>query len=580
MKKKYKILLILAVLFVSVKLIFVGSNGDEEYCIEMAWRLARGDRMLLEMWEPHQTSAIFGAALIKLFWLFSGSSSTGIVLFLHFCGVCIQLGISYFLYRVLRKIFPESMENFAFLAGCVYALCYVKGIVAPEFTNLPNWFMTCSALCLILFLHDFPHDKEQKRQRRKCFGYLMLSGICLSGAALSYPSMVILYPVEVVLLCCYLKKERPLAVLLLTLPCLASGGAFAGYLFSYMNWQQIMEGLHHLLEDGSHASTPWRRIVRAGGHGAPLLCRVIFYYGVALAGTVLWKKGKRKKLDKKQTFILSCFIAMFLFFIIQIAIWLFREEFVNQPQAELIFLCILSIVLFSRIPGEKAAKELMVLVIFSATELLAFVLLSSMKLFEQVVCLGLGAIGGMGILCLAEEKVFADSSQKVLMRKMMITVMSFWVLALSFGRCWVSMQGGDVHTTPMEIRNIRKSGPAVGMITNYISGYRYNIMAEEWDELTGDAKAVMYAGPTAFYYMFGDEDMIISAPNTICTPVYDENLLDYWEEFPERYPDVVLVESVYGELFYEEDSFIVNWLNTEYQASTVTDYEFVRVYRK
>ena len=33
----------------------------------MAYRLVQGDRMFLEMWEPHQTSAFFSAAFLWLY---------------------------------------------------------------------------------------------------------------------------------------------------------------------------------------------------------------------------------------------------------------------------------------------------------------------------------------------------------------------------------------------------------------------------------------------------------------------------------------------------------------------------------
>ena len=40
------------------KNLFIGADTDEGYGIMVGYRLAMGDRLLLEMWEPHQTSAI------------------------------------------------------------------------------------------------------------------------------------------------------------------------------------------------------------------------------------------------------------------------------------------------------------------------------------------------------------------------------------------------------------------------------------------------------------------------------------------------------------------------------------------
>ena len=45
-------------LHIRQKNLFIGADTDEGYGIMAGYRLAMGDRLLLEMWEPHQTSAI------------------------------------------------------------------------------------------------------------------------------------------------------------------------------------------------------------------------------------------------------------------------------------------------------------------------------------------------------------------------------------------------------------------------------------------------------------------------------------------------------------------------------------------
>ena len=62
--KKWFYLLIIALAAYTIKNIFVGVDNDETYGIVLGYRLANGDKLLLEMWEPHQTSAIFTALFI------------------------------------------------------------------------------------------------------------------------------------------------------------------------------------------------------------------------------------------------------------------------------------------------------------------------------------------------------------------------------------------------------------------------------------------------------------------------------------------------------------------------------------
>ncbi|MFR8791977.1 hypothetical protein [Gallintestinimicrobium sp.] len=51
-----------AIIAYTAKNLFIGADTDEGYGIMAGYRLAMGDRLLLEMWEPHQTSAIFTAS--------------------------------------------------------------------------------------------------------------------------------------------------------------------------------------------------------------------------------------------------------------------------------------------------------------------------------------------------------------------------------------------------------------------------------------------------------------------------------------------------------------------------------------
>lgn len=63
----WKYLLLAASLIATVKIIFFGFDIDEQYAVSMAYRLVQGDRMFLEMWEPHQTSAFFSAAFLGIY---------------------------------------------------------------------------------------------------------------------------------------------------------------------------------------------------------------------------------------------------------------------------------------------------------------------------------------------------------------------------------------------------------------------------------------------------------------------------------------------------------------------------------
>ena len=62
---------------------------------------------------------------------------------------------------------------------------------------------------------------------------------------------------------------------------------------------------------------------------------------------------------------------------------------------------------------------------------------------------------------------------------------------------------------------------------------------------------------------------------------HDERLLDYWKINPDRYPDVVVFESCYGDIAQEgENSFIWNWLMEDFQPAERKDYPYITVFTR
>lgn len=68
--------------------------------------------------------------------------------------------------------------------------------------------------------------------------------------------------------------------------------------------------------------------------------------------------------------------------------------------------------------------------------------------------------------------------------------------------------------------------------------------------------------------------------STISTPTYDDKLLEYWEQNPEKQPNVVIVECWFGESKLKEDSWIMQWIDKEFQPDECVDGKYWRYYRK
>ena len=79
-----------------IKTIFISWDIDEGYAVAQAYRLVQGDKLLLDMWEPHQLSAYLPAFFMKIFIYVTGSTDY-IVIYLRVIGIIIHAALGFWL---------------------------------------------------------------------------------------------------------------------------------------------------------------------------------------------------------------------------------------------------------------------------------------------------------------------------------------------------------------------------------------------------------------------------------------------------------------------------------------------------
>lgn len=236
-KKFWKIICILAIIAYTAKNLFIGADTDEGYGIMAGYRLAMGDRLLLEMWEPHQTSAIFTAVFIRLFVKLTGGVNY-LNLFLRLVFFPIQACVSVFLYKTIRRTVPQMDENVAALMGLLYYMTTPKSIFIPEYSNLHNWFFALMVLCLLRY---FGAKDSEGRQTAGELRWLVLAGIFMTCDVLAYPSMVLVFLCCLVFLLVRRSEKKWKELCAYVLPCVASAAVMFTYLLSYMTPQKMLE---------------------------------------------------------------------------------------------------------------------------------------------------------------------------------------------------------------------------------------------------------------------------------------------------------------------------------------------------
>lgn len=582
MKKRKNVwfgLLAAALFAYTVKNIFVGADVDEGYGVMVGWRLAMGDRLLLEMWEPHQTSAVFTALLIKPFVLLTGGTAF-LNLYLRAVYFLVQGLIAWYGYRTLGSCLPRLKGRFSALAAMAFYVITPKCICIPEYSNLHMWFF--ALLCFQMMRYYCPDSPRRGR-----LGCLVWAGVFLSCDVLAYPSMALLFPVCLIFILRKPLRGRLCECAALALPCVLGAAAFVGYLLGYMSPKLIRQTLPHILGEGSHQAG---LLGKLAGWGIGLGQMAAVLLGGAAVSFALWlilRKCSRRAAEWE-----GGPFYLFLFYLVQTAYqvycWFTSEYNAGYPQAVLPALCLIGIYCYFK--GRRRDKTGLYLILFAFFNYFAVLLLSNWGPMNLNPYLLMGAIGGF--LCWQEYCQRGEEwgeagevSGKTGFRggrgtagwSFAAAACAVFVLCNAFGYCYL-MIGGDQGNSPIyEVRGYNRQGMRKGILTAYMNAYRYNSNQEIWAEAVPDGSRVLYVGPSQFFCMLGD--CVVSSPNTISTPVYDESLLAYWELNPDRYPDVVAVESWFGDIrILEEGDFMSRWLETQFQASRVVEYPYVTVY--
>lgn len=579
----------------TVKNLLVGADADEGYGMVLGYRLAKGDRLIQEMWEPHQTSAIFTALLIRPFLWIGGGNNDFLNLYLRVAYFALHGGLVLFCYGTLKKCVPGLGKTEAALCAGILYVTSPKAIYIPEYSNLHVWFFALLCLCLMRYYC------AMSPQRGK-MGVLGAAGLWLCCDALAYPSMVLLFPICVVFIFCHgrasgaakrrealksgetgrLKRDikKPLTeCLVFAFPCLAALLGFAGYVRSYMTVPQMMQVLPYILGDGTHQTTPLQKTgVWLESYGEILLMLAVGGM-LALAAaygrralTLLRNHGgeREKENDFTVSFLFFFFVSLLAW---QIYCWFFSDFNPGYPQILYTAICLMGI--FCHCRSQRAEKAGFYLILFSYANYFAVSLLSNWEPVHLHPYLCMGAMGG--ILCM--RAYFQERGKTEEGKKLLRAMCGLFILGNVFGYCYLIIGGEQLHSNIFTVRGINYEGARKGILVPYMSAYRYNTNLEAWREAVPKGSTVLYLGPAQYAYLLGD--CVIAAPSTISTPTYDESMLTYWELNPERRPDVVVVESCFGEIrIFQEESFMGRWLEEYCGDWFMEDYPYIRVYRK
>ena len=566
--KRIKTVLWIGTVLVVIKLIFVDYTLDEEYQIVMAYRNLKGDHLFCEMWEPHQTSAFMCILFMKLYMLLTGTT-TGIILYLRVVTTAIHGLLSYLVYRTFRK---NIHEEYAFLLAMLYFNISPKNIHIPEFGNMQLWFLTILILALQWYYEQGGKDR---------WYMLLLAGIALSGEVLTYPTCVVLYPVLLIYLWTKSANTKWRDCVILTATCGVCALAFLGAVLIYVSPAELLTNVQNLLSFDPTHDVSGMTGVKAKTYIDNVVLWAIWSAVIGVFSYITMQvvahvsKRANQPLDKKQKYTLFWVISILASLVVQAIYWLFLNGGYEYLQIHFLSVLVAAAALWKL--SDEGKKNLLWGIILTLAAYAAVMYISDLSMYYTLPHGALGLVFCMAVIISAVESTLGKMAKKM----SLLLLLSMCVACI--GARGYTLRGGKADNTIGAVAGVMKHGPAAGIFADYMSAYIYNCNYEDFmlhvesgDKVLIVANMVMAPGTTS--YMFRESE--ISHFSIVDPTTYDEKLLTYWEQYPDKEPNVIVVDCWYGGLMESPDSWIMKYIEEQFDYTTVNDGRYVRFYRK
>lgn len=560
-------ILLLGTVLAALKVIFFDYTMDEEYQIMMAYRNLEGDSLFREMWEPHQTSAFLCTWLMSVYKQVLGTY-TGVLIYLRICTTFIQVGISYYLYRVLSLLFKKE---YAFLCGLIYFNIVPKIIQIPEFSNMQLWFFSLTVLPLI----QYYWIKEENRRNK--WYLLVLAGGSMALEVLSYPSCLILFPFFLVCIFTQSGKWKWRDILLFAGTCAGCAVLWMAAVLKHVSLEEFLRNLKYMLEfDLTHELSG-----ATTGKGAAIISNIAGGIGFMLLAALIclpvyiFCRKKSAEWNTHKGKVVFAVLIITSAEIIQLVLWGILKKGYEVYHLHLLILLLASWFVWYLAGEEK--KYLHAGIIGTFISVFAVIYLSDLEMYHALPHGLLGYIFSALVLVSALQKVMKEDADR-------------WIYFLLMGLCVVSifakgytLRGGRNYNVVADTEGIMKYGPAAGILTDYMNAYIYNCNYEDFTAYVTEEDTVLIVANQVFsesttpYMISGAE---VAHYSIVDPTAYDERLLVYWELYPEKEPDVIVVDCWYGQLQEDVDSWIMQYIENEFGYTQVSDGRYVRFYRK
>lgn len=543
-----------------IKTLIVSSDIDEAYAVALAYRLLHGDKILLDMWEPHQFSSYLPAIFMKIFIEITGGTDY-IVIYLRIIGIVFHYILGFWLYKISSQFVGKIESLFITL---LHANFLAKWIQIPEFELMHYWYLLIVFLCLISYYHISSKSR-----------YLIISGIFMMLQLCNYPTMILLYPFYMLGIF-KMNKNRLKEIFISTISATIPGIIFIGYLFSYMNLEKFMRSLSFVMSDPSHMERKLsERMFDFCISATKDIGMLTISFGIIFI--LLYILYKEKK-NIKQILIVTFFISIILWCFIQIIGCLFFDKNQFYLQNRYLLISIFGIYIYS-ISKKRELSIYWFGIIPGFISLISTLLVTNMTLnvaFSKLFICVLSCF----LLVFINQKNDRENYKDI----KLISYFSCSILLLSLILCklvLIRVTGCLPVTINAKFEKV-EVGPLRGIYMVERTASTINKNFKLVKEYINKNDNFLYFGCENMIYLCTDAN--ISAASVQGTSVFNEDFLNYFEEHPEKYPTVIAVDKNFNTdyyMVYNPYNYIVNeWIEKEYEYNKKIESEDMILYFK
>ena len=554
-------ILILLSVVAAVNQLLIGFDIDEGYAVSMPFRLLQGDHLFADMWEVHQTSALLPAAFLWLFYQVTGSTAY-MVLYLRIVATLLHLGMTVLIYRKTRKYLTA---DWSLLFALMYLNLLPKWIISLDFSMQQVWGLTLLFTCLL----------EERGTEKKQLWHDFGAGLSLAFTVLAYPGMVLLYPAVLVTICMCNKalsgKDKCRKCLLFTAGCAISAVVFLLYVLLFMPVFDFLSGIPKVFMDGTHQFTMQTKLLLYGQQWLNVAKQLLILSVFPLLAALILQIFKQKKKKEKG----SLFLAFLLLFVAETSLLMILGNLVGiqmgpfhfQVRYLLFFLCIC-------IAGwnvRNTDRPLFYVPIFLM--LVAFVgilVFSNVGPDSSSSYLGLGILAGFALLLKKypqkEQLLFATT---VLFVLSLLFCKGYYVRITEYGPSTVRQQRVQVT-----------EGALAGIYVLPEEAEQYMQEHEAVQRVTQPDDKLLFLGTDGILNL--SANCLFVSPSTISTPAFNEQWVEYFTEYPEKEPTViVLAKNTIDnrEKFFAQNPF-GKWIAAKYDRLHMEETESLCIIKK